>query len=287
MLTKNQINKSQKKTFLFLSRNYRLVKEYLYKTTGLELVKSGNGYKLLIEPVDDFVIARNETSTTYEVYLLTVATLLTKPDGSQFLQEELAEEVLEMVSEESRQKDNVDKAFKLVISYLIDGKFLSVNNIIEEQGEFRVLTKRAQPIIYTGEKNVEKLSPKAKIIKYLLTHHTMNKLEHPDLWRDVSDEEIISVFEGFFDGEVGYRLSFNGDVIKVISIGDPKAFPNLNNAIHRFVLEHTNELQESKDIGELLKKEKKSISSNVTTTAVEKVLQDYGILEFKINLIKQ
>lgn len=112
-------------------------------------------------------------------------------------------------------------------------------------------------------------------------------MEHPDLWRDVSDEEIISIFEGFYDGEVGYRLSFNGDVIKVISIGDPKGFPNLNNAIHRFVLEHANELQDPKNIGELLKKRKKGISSNVTTTAVEKVLQDYGISEFKINLIKQ
>ena len=163
---------------------------------------------------------------------------------------------------------------------------MSVNNIVEEQGEFRILTKRAQPIIYTGEKNVEKLSPKARIIKYLLTHHTMNKLDHPDLWRDVSDEEIISVFEGFCDEEVGYKLSFNGDVIKVISIGDSKAFPNLNNAIHRFVLEHTNELRESKDISEILKKEKKNISSNVTTTVVEKIIQDYGISEIKFNLIK-
>ena len=142
-----------------IQKDYQMLSSYLYNNAGLQLIKMNNSYKLQTR-TDSIKITNNDTPLTYQVYIYVTASLISRNIGDEFLQQEIADEVLSKYENSSE----VEKVVKNVIKYLTNEKFLLLRTEMNEKGEeIKVLKKLVQPVIYTGELKNNNLSNLAKI----------------------------------------------------------------------------------------------------------------------------
>lgn len=283
LLTKNQIDPSKGDVYKLLTKYFSTIREYLFNTTGLQLVQVKNSYKIQFENDGDVQITKHDTPITYEIYFLILASLFTKKIDEKVIQKDLADEIIPLVSNTD---EEIDKIFNQVISYLVKEKYLVLAEMNYQgyQGHpLKVLIKKRQPAIYLGEDRVERLSPIAEITKYLLTHQTMNKLHHPQLWERVTDEDLKEHFEKLENDNYGYKVFIFGNIVRAISKNDKKAFPNLSDANHRIVLDIIEPLKKGGELNSLVENSPYKIAST-KTDEVLKIINEYNLLETSIEI---
>lgn len=106
-----------------LSKYFSTIREYLFNTTGLQLVQVKNSYKIQFEDDGDVQITKHDTPITYEIYFLILASLFTKKIDEKVIQKDLADEIIPLVSNTD---EEIDKIFNQVISYLVKEKYLAL-----------------------------------------------------------------------------------------------------------------------------------------------------------------
>ena len=107
-----------------------MLSSYLYNNAGLQLIKMNNSYKLQTR-TDSIKITNNDTPLTYQVYIYVTASLISRNIGDEFLQQEIADEVLSKYENSSE----VEKVIKNVIKYLTNEKFLLLRTEMNEKSE--------------------------------------------------------------------------------------------------------------------------------------------------------
>lgn len=287
MLTKNLITPNKSKTYTFINRDYGELSKYLYNKTGLQLIKMNDSYKLQTKSDKPTQITKNDTPLTYQLYILITASLIARRLNEEFTQQELADEILPNFED----IETADSTFKSIIRYMINEKYLNIRTETDENDdEIKILKKLAQPVIYTGELKSHKLSNIAKITNYLLTHPTMNKLEHPNLWENVEIDDLIEHFEQFSDENSGYKLVIDGNIIRAVSINSKYAFPNLNNINHRVLVDILPKLRTIKkdDLDETLLTlipTSKHYKDSVSFNEIKNLIEEYNLqnIRTKIN----
>ena len=287
LLTKNLITPNKSKTYTFINRDYGELSKYLYNKTGLQLIKMNDSYKLQTKSNKPIQITKNDTPLTYQLYILITASLIARRLNEEFTQQELADEILPNFED----IEMADSTFKSIIRYMINEKYLSIKTETDENDdEIKILKKLAQPVIYTGELKSHKLSNITKITNYLLTHPTMNKLEHPSLFENVELDDLIEHFEQFKDENSGYKLVIDGNIIRAVSVSSKYAFPNLNNINHRVLVDILPKLRTIKN--ENLDEElltliptSKHYKDSVSFNEVKNLIEEYDLqnIRTKIN----
>lgn len=287
MLTKNLITPNKSKTYTFINRDYGELSKYLYNKTGLQLIKMNDSYKLQTKSDKPTQITKNDTPLTYQLYILITASLIARRLNEEFTQQELADEILPNFED----IEIADSTFKSIIRYMINEKYLNIRTETDENDdEIKILKKLAQPVIYTGELKSHKLSNITKITNYLLTHPTMNKLEHPSLFENVELDDLIEHFEQFSDENSGYKLVIDGNIIRAVSINSKYAFPNLNNINHRVLVDILPKLRTIKkdDLNETLLTlipTSKHYKDSVSFNEIKNLIEEYDLqnIRTKIN----
>lgn len=287
MLTKNLITPNKSKTYTFINRDYGELSKYLYNKTGLQLIKMNDSYKLQTKSDKPTQITKNDTPLTYQLYILITASLIARRLNEEFTQQELADEILPNFED----IETADSTFKGIIRYMINEKYLNIRTETDENDdEIKILKKLAQPVIYTGELKSHKLSNITKITNYLLTHPTMNKLEHPSLFENVELDDLIEHFEQFSDENSGYKLVIDGNIIRAVSINSKYAFPNLNNINHRVLVDILPKLRTIKkeDLDEILLTSiptSKHYKDSVSFNEIKNLIEEYDLqnIRTKIN----
>lgn len=280
LLTKNQIDQSRGEAYKLLTKYFPTIREYLFNNTGLQLVQVKNSYKIQFEDDEVFQITKHDTSITYEIYFLILASLITKKIDEKIIQKELADEIIPLVSNTD---EEIDKIFSQVISYLVKEKYLSSDEMLYQGQPSKVLTKKSQPAIYLGEDRVGRLSPIAEITKYLLTHQTMNKLHHPQLWERVTDEDLKEHFEKLENDNYGYKVFIFGNTVRAISKNDKRAFPNLKDSNHRIILDIIERFKKGEELNDLVENSPYKITST-KTDEIFKIINEYNLLETSIEI---
>lgn len=280
LLTKNQIDQSRGEVYKILTKYFPTIREYLFNNTGLQLVQVKNSYKIQFEYDEGFQITKYDTPITYEIYFLILASLITKKNDEKIIQKELADEIIPLVSNTD---EEIDKIFSQVISYLVKEKYLSSEEMVYQGQLSKVLTKRSQPAIYLGEDRLERLSPIAEITKYLLTHQSMNKLHHPQLWERVTDEDLKEHFEKLENDNYGYKVFIFGNTVRAISKNDKRAFPNLKDSNHRIILDIIERLKKGEEIKSLVENSPYKITST-KVDEILKIINEYNLLETSIEI---
>lgn len=280
LLTKNQIDQSRGEVYKILTKYFPTIREYLFNNTGLQLVQVKNSYKMQFEDDEGFQITKYDTPITYEIYFLILASLITKKIDEKIIQKELADEIIPLVSNTD---EEIDKIFSQVISYLVKEKYLSSEEMVYQGQLSKVLTKRSQPAIYLGEDRLKRLSPIAEITKYLLTHQSMNKLHHPQLWERVTDEDLKEHFEKLENDNYGYKVFIFGNTVRAISKNDKRAFPNLKDSNHRIILDIIERLKKGEEIRSLVENSPYKITST-KVDEILKIINEYNLLETSIEI---
>ena len=280
LLTKKQIDQSRGEVYKILTKYFPTIREYLFNNTGLQLVQVKNSYKIQFEDDEGFQITKYDTPITYEIYFLILASLITKKIDEKIIQKELADEIIPLVSNTD---EEIDKIFSQVISYLVKEKYLSSEEMVYQGQLSKVLTKRSQPAIYLGEDRLERLSPIAEITKYLLTHQSMNKLHHPQLWERVTDEDLKEHFEKLENDNYGYKVFIFGNTVRAISKNDKRAFPNLKDSNHRIILDIIERLKKGEEIKSLVENSPYKITST-KVDEILKIINEYNLLETSIEI---
>ena len=277
LLTKNLISSNQSKLYKMIQKDYQMLSSYLYNNAGLQLIKMNNSYKLQTR-TDSIKITNNDTPLTYQVYIYVTASLISRNIGDEFLQQEIADEVLSKYENSSE----VEKVVKNVIKYLTNEKFLLLRTEINEKGEeIKVLKKLVQPVIYTGELKNNNLSNLAKITNYLLTNPTMNKLDFPLLWKDITVAEVQDYFVNFSNEDFGYKVIAHGNNVRAICINNKTAFPNFNNMKHRLLVDILPNLQKGQELEDLYK-QSKHYTDSIKINELKETIEEYDLLNLKI-----
>lgn len=277
LITKNLISSNQSKPYNLIQKDYQLLSSYLYNNTGLQLIKMNNSYKLQTK-TDSIKITNNDTPLTYQIYIYITASLISRNIGDEFLQREISNEVLSKYENTNIAK----KVFKNVIKYLVNEKFLLLRTEVNEAGEeIKVLKKLVQPVIYTGELKNDNLSNLAKITNYLLTNPTMNKLEFPTLWKDITVDEVQDYFKDFSNEDFGYKVIANGNNVRAICVNNRTAFPNLNNMKHRLLVDILPNLQRGETL-ETLYNKSKHYTDSIKINELKDIIDEYDLLNLKI-----
>lgn len=260
-----------------IQKDYQMLSSYLYNNTGLQLIKMNNSYKLQTK-TDSIKITNNDTPLTYQVYIYVTASLISRNIGDEFLQQEIADEVLSKYENSSE----VEKVIKNVIKYLTNEKFLFLRTEMNEKGEeIKVLKKLVQPVIYTGELKNNNLSNLAKITNYLLTNPTMNTLDFPLLWKDITVAEVQDYFVNFSNEDFGYKVIAHGNNVRAICINNKTAFPNFNNMKHRLLVDILPNLQKGQELEDLYK-QSNHYTDSIKINELKEIIEEYDLLNLKI-----
>lgn len=288
LLTKNLLTPNKSKTYAFVNKHYDEISRYLYNKAGLQLIKMDDSYKLQTESHKPTQITKNDTALTYQLYILISASLIARRLNEEFPQQELAEEILPNFET----KDGTESTFKGIIRYMINEKYLSIETKKDEYNEdIKVLKKLAQPVIYTGELKTHNISNVAKITNYLLTHPSMNKLEHPSLFENVELEDLEEHFKQFSDENSGYKLVLDGNIIRAVSINSKYSFPNMNNINHRVLVDilpslrvvHIDELDETL---QKLAPESSHYRDSVSINEIKSIIEEYDLMSLRVKINK-
>lgn len=247
-----------------------------------------DSYKLQTESSKPTQITKNDTVLTYQLYILITASLIARRLNEEFPQQELAEEILPNFESE----DNAESTFKGIIRYMINEKYLSIETKTDEHNEeIKVLKKLAQPVIYTGELKTHGISNVAKITNYLLTHPSMNKLEHPSLWENVELEDLEEHFKQFSNENSGYKLVIDGNIIRATSINSKYSFPNMNNINHRVLVDILPHLRSvhPEELDETLQKLAPASShyrESVSINEIKSIIEEYDLMSLRVKINK-
>lgn len=288
LLTKNLLTPNKSKTYTFVNKHYGEISRYLYNKAGLQLIKMDDSYKLQTESHKPTQITKNDTVLTYQLYILISASLIARRLNEEFPQQELAEEILPNFET----KDGAESTFKGIIRYMINEKYLGIETKKDEYNEdIKVLKKLAQPVIYTGELKTHNLSNVAKITNYLLTHPSMNKLEHPNLWENVDLEDLEEHFKQFSDENSGYKLVVDGNIIRAVSINSKYSFPNMNNINHRVLVDILPSLRAVRieELDETLQKlapESSHYRESVSINEIKSIIEEYDLMSLRVKINK-
>lgn len=288
LLTKNLLTPNKSKTYTFVNKHYGEISRYLYNKAGLQLIKMDDSYKLQTESHKPTQITKNDTVLTYQLYILISASLIARRLNEEFPQQELAEEILPNFET----KDGAESTFKGIIRYMINEKYLSIETKKDEYNEdIKVLKKLAQPVIYTGELKTHNLSNVAKITNYLLTHPSMNKLEHPSLFENVELEDLEEHFKQFSDENSGYKLVVDGNIIRAVSINSKYSFPNMNNINHRVLVDILPSLRavHPEELDETLQKlapESSHYRDSVSINEIKSIIEEYDLMSLRVKINK-
>ena len=289
LLLKNQINKSKSPLYTKLNKRYGVIRDELYKKTGLTLIKVGESYKLQLPSKSHEVITKNDDSLTYKMFLLISAYIITKDINEPFLQAELYDEIRFEINE--LEETDKERLFKNVLKYMIDENYLSLTKEFDDNfGEFRILRKIKDSFITNHEPNRYHVTKLAKITNILFLNQTLYKSHYPDLFDQKDDPDSITnadlkeYFEQFHDEENGYDVIFDGNIIRLIGINDKKGFPNMNNAKHRVLADILSQIQENptdENIENLIKASK-YYQKDVTIQDIKDLIDEYNLLQLKI-----
>ena len=278
LLTKNLISSTNSKAYKMLSQDYNTISAYLYNSTGLQLIKMNNSYKLQTQLDSKSKITNKDTPLTYQLYIYVTASLISREIGTEFSQQEIADEVLSKYENTTE----VEKTLKDVIRYMENERFLESKIFLDkDQNEIKILKKLVQPIIYTGELKNNNISNLAKITNYLLTKQVMNKIEHPSLWQGIAIEDLYAYFEKFSSEDFGYKIIVDGNEIRAVCLKNKNAFPNFNNMKHRVLIDILPELQKGKELEDVYIKSK-YYKDSIKTNELNEIIKEYNLLKLRI-----
>ena len=211
MLTTNSIKDSDKH-YSLLKKCFNQFKEQLYKDTGLELVQTSNAFKLQLADEDQHKTTFS-SNFEYGMYFLILVALISEAKNAIIPMETLATQVLAASPDIDQNRDLI---FKKVIKKVELDRIISIENEYDSNGnKYQVVVKKNNPSIYFGETAQKPLSNVTKIIQYLLTHQSMNKLEDKNLWKNVSITDVRRQLEPYSNDEAGYEVYVNGDIVRL------------------------------------------------------------------------
>lgn len=271
MLTTNSVKESDKH-YSLLKKCFNQFKEQLYKDTGLELVQTSTTFKLQLADDDH----RNKTFSSnfeYGMYFLILAALISEAKNAIIPMETLATQVLEASPDMDQNRDLIFK--KVIKKVELDGIITIKNEYDSDGNKYQVVIKKNNPSIYFGETQQAPISNTTKIVQYLLTHQSMNKLEHKNLWKNQSITDIRRQLDPYSNDEFGYEVYTNGDVVRLISKNDVYAFPR-NKASHLVAIDFMCNYQNNETLDSFIEK---SIykSQSLTEDDVLNVIKSYDL----------
>lgn len=255
-----------------LKKCFNQFKEQLYKDTGLELVQTSTTFKLQLADDDH----RNKTFSSnfeYGMYFLILAALISEAKNAIIPMETLATQVLEASPDMDQNRDLIFK--KVIKKVELDGIITIKNEYDSDGNKYQVVVKKNNLSIYFGETSQAPISNTTKIVQYLLTHQSMNKLEHKNLWKNQSITDIRRQLEPYSNDEFGYEVYTNGDVVRLISKNDIYAFPR-NKASHLVAIDFMCNYQNNETLDSFIEK---SIykSQSLTEDDVLNVIKNYDL----------
>lgn len=164
---------------------------------------------------------------------------------------------------------------KVIKKVELDGIITIKNEYDSDGNKYQVVVKKNNLSIYFGETSQAPISNTTKIVQYLLTHQSMNKLEHKNLWKNQSITDIRRQLEPYSNDEFGYEVYTNGDVVRLISKNDIYAFPR-NKASHLVAIEFMCNYQNNETLDSFIEK---SIykSQSLTEDDVLNVIKNYDL----------
>lgn len=276
MLTTNSIKESDKH-YSLLKKCFSHFKEQLYKDTSLELVQTSNAFKLQLADED-----HNKTTFSsnfeYGMYFLVLVALISEAKNAIIPMETLATQVLAASPDIDQNRDLI---FKKVIKKVELDRIISIENEYDSNGnKYQVVVKKNNPSIYFGETAQKPLSNVTKIIQYLLTHQSMNKLEHKNLWKNVSITDVRRQLEPYSNDEAGYEVYVNGDIVRLISKNDIYAFPR-NKASHLVAIDFMRNYQNNETLDSFIEKSIYKTQS-LTEEDVLNVIETYDLPSINI-----
>ena len=278
LLTTNVIRETDK-DYPLLKKSYPILKDQLYTDTGLELVQLPNAFKLQLVDTSKKPIFSSPFS--YGMYFLILSALISEKKDTPISMETFARQIISATPDIP---ENRDLIFKTVIQKMANDGFISINKEYDtEENTHQVITKKKDPAISFDTTPKEPLTPATQIINYLLTHPSMNKRDHKDLWKNVTITDIRRQLEPYCDDDAGYAVYTNGDIIRLISKNDKKAFPQ-KNAAHLVTLDFMCHYQNNETLDDFIDKSPYK-SKTLTDDDVKQLIADYDLtsLHFKQN----
>ena len=281
MLNKNQITPSSK----HYDRLHNYFNKYnlsIHKTTGLQLIQTGDFFKLQIPPREKISITKSDTTTTYQMYLLIAAYLITKQFNEPFRQSDLYDEIQgEIRNIPEKEKESM---FRQVVYYMINENILKSEREYGDDDEFVVLRKAKEAYGVETKPNDMTLSIVAQIAKHLFLNQTMNKLHYKELWNHCSDEKLIEHFDKLSTENIGFKLVFDGNIVRLLSKSDKKGFPNVLKNEHRLLVDILPDIQSDLSEENITKvmKESKLYNSQIKATDLLKTIEEFDLKNIKI-----
>ena len=212
------------------------------------------------------------------MYFLVLVALISEAKNAIIPMETLATQVLAASPDIDQNRDLI---FKKVIKKVEVDRIISIENEYDSNGnKYQVVVKKNNPSIYFGETAQKPLSSVTKIIQYLLTHQSMNKLKHKNLWKNVSITDVRRQLEPYSNDEAGYEVYVNGDIVRLISKNDIYAFPR-NKASHLVAIDFMRNYQNNETLDSFIEKSIYKTQS-LTEEDILNVIETYDLPSINI-----
>lgn len=248
----------------------------------MQLIQAGDSFKLQIPPREKVSITKSDTTTTYQMYLLIAAYLITKQFNEPFRQSDLYDEIQGEIRDISEKEK--ESMFRQVVYYMINENILKSEKEYGDGDEFILLRKVKEAYGIETKPNENTLSVVARIAKHLFLNQTMNKLHYKELWANCSDEKLIDHFDKLSTENIGFKLVFDGNTVRLLSKSDKKGFPNVLKKEHRLLVDILPDIQSdlSEENVTRVMENSKLYDGQIKATDLIKTIEEFDLKNIKI-----